>query len=241
MNKPLLFFLKLQQWPIVEQLRLEEALLRADTRNWCLINEGSSSPSIVLGISGIPEQLICPKNYARKPISIIRRFSGGGTVVVDEETLFVTFICNTHETGVPCYPKQLLDWTEKFYRPTLHRANFSIRENDYVLGELKCGGNAQYFRKERWLHHSTLLWDYDAELMNTLLIPPKMPNYRQNRPHLNFLCKIKDYLNSKKELEEGIKETLRQNFDLQQASVEQAFSVIQRPHRKATMVLDKFL
>ncbi len=45
--------LQLQNMPILEQLRLEEALLRADDRNWILINRGSP-PAIVMGISGKP-------------------------------------------------------------------------------------------------------------------------------------------------------------------------------------------
>ena len=41
--------------PILQQLRLEEALLRTDDRNWCLINDGGPNdlpPSVVMGISG---------------------------------------------------------------------------------------------------------------------------------------------------------------------------------------------
>lgn len=44
--------LHLQKVPILRQLLLEEALLRADTRNWCIINNGTSVPAIVMGISG---------------------------------------------------------------------------------------------------------------------------------------------------------------------------------------------
>ena len=42
---------------ILEQLKMEEALLRAGTGNWCLVNEGAS-PAIVIGISGKTEELI---------------------------------------------------------------------------------------------------------------------------------------------------------------------------------------
>ena len=40
---------------ILQQLRLEEALLRADDRNWCILNDGApptAPPAIVMGISG---------------------------------------------------------------------------------------------------------------------------------------------------------------------------------------------
>ena len=44
--------IRTRQLPILRQLRLEEALLRADSGNWCFINDGTSIPAVVLGISG---------------------------------------------------------------------------------------------------------------------------------------------------------------------------------------------
>ena len=41
----------LKNVPVWQQLAIEEALLRADDENWCVINEGSA-PAIVFGISG---------------------------------------------------------------------------------------------------------------------------------------------------------------------------------------------
>lgn len=45
-------FLKLAGVPILQQLQLEEALLRATKHNWFLINEGTPQPSVVMGVSG---------------------------------------------------------------------------------------------------------------------------------------------------------------------------------------------
>lgn len=44
--------LRLRGFPILQQLQLEEALLRADAGNWFLINDGTPDPAVVLGISG---------------------------------------------------------------------------------------------------------------------------------------------------------------------------------------------
>ena len=38
--------------PLLRQLKLEEALLRADGGNWCLVNDGAASVTAVLGLSG---------------------------------------------------------------------------------------------------------------------------------------------------------------------------------------------
>lgn len=37
---------------VLRQLKLEEALLRADTGNWCIVNDGVDKPAAVLGLSG---------------------------------------------------------------------------------------------------------------------------------------------------------------------------------------------
>jgi len=45
-------FLRLAAMPILQQLQLEEALLRATSHSWFLMNEGTPEPSIVMGVSG---------------------------------------------------------------------------------------------------------------------------------------------------------------------------------------------
>ena len=60
------------------------------------------------------------------------------------------------------YPEEIMRWSAEIYRDVIPQ--FHLRENDYVLGNLKFGGNAQYICKESWIHHTTLLWDYDPAL-----------------------------------------------------------------------------
>lgn len=49
---PLMKLIKLRGMPILQQLHLEERLLRTSSDNWCLINDGTNSPAIVMGLSG---------------------------------------------------------------------------------------------------------------------------------------------------------------------------------------------
>src|ERR1700722_19149884 len=108
-------FLHLSQYPIYDQLLLEEALLRSDARNWCLINEGTPT-AIVMGISGKKEELIDTARAQEDRIPVIKRFSGGGTVIVDENTFFVTFICQKEIHDFSPYPEPILRWHEGLYR-----------------------------------------------------------------------------------------------------------------------------
>jgi lipoate---protein ligase len=93
-------FARLKNVHIFEQLRLEELLLRQDNSCWCLINSGPKIPAIVTGFSGKVPELVNIEAAKRDNIGVIRRFTGGGTVVVDENTFFVSFICNVSEVNI---------------------------------------------------------------------------------------------------------------------------------------------
>lgn len=203
--------LRLRSFPICEQLRLEETLLRHSADNWCLINEGSPT-TIVMGISGKEEELVHLSQASQDGIPLIKRFSGGGTVIVDENTLFVTFICQKTLHSFSPYPEPIMRWTASLYKKAFQHPLFSLRENDYVIGDKKCGGNAQYIRKERWLHHTSFVWDYRKENMDYLLHPQKTPAYREGRSHSDFLCSLKESFPCKQTLIEHIIQALHSEF-----------------------------
>lgn len=71
---------------------------------------------------------------------------------------------------------------------------FALRENDFALGGRKFGGNAQYISRGRWVHHTSLLWDYDDHTMGMLRQPPKQPEWRRSRAHSDFVCKLRQEL-----------------------------------------------
>lgn len=225
--------LYLSHLPILEQLEIEEALLRADNQEWCLINSGSP-PAIILGISAKPEDHLNLSLVKKHGVPVIKRFSGGGTVYVDEQTLFVTFIRN-HETP---FPRQILSWSEEIYRPLFASLPFEVKENDYVFGDKKFGGNAQYIKKGRFLHHSSFLWDFCAKKMNYLLLPKRRPKYRGDRPHGEFLCKLKDYFPSKEELLCSLKKELANHFLISEVSLPEITPILTAPHRKATALYE---
>jgi len=228
---------QLQDVSILQQLRWEEALLRCDSRSWCLINHGTT-PAIVMGISGQLEQLVCLNRLRRDPLPIIRRFSGGGTVVVDEQTLFSTFICNADALPIQPYPRDIMRWTERFYQPVFSEQPFAMRENDFVIGERKFGGNAQSIIKGRWLHHSSLLWDYNSTLMDYLTLPAKRPNYRQDRPHCSFLCKLSDYFDQLDAVKSKVVESLSAHFKVFHSTIEELDRIANTPHRMSTQLIN---
>lgn len=55
---------------------------------------------------------------------------------------------------------------------------FSHLISDYVFGNRKFGGNAQSIIKNRWIHHTSFLWDYEVRNMAYLKLPVRAPEYR---------------------------------------------------------------
>ncbi|KAJ0988544.1 hypothetical protein J5N97_006900 [Dioscorea zingiberensis] len=181
--------------PILRQLRMEEKLLRSTSENWCIINDGTSDPTIVMGVSGKVQELVNVESVMGDGIPVIRRFSGGGTVIVDGGTVFVSLICNKGAVpGLQPYPRSIMDWTGELYGRVFGGfGDFHLRENDYAFGSRKFGGNAQSITKDRWIHHTSFLWDYDVKNMGYLKQPTRAPKYRLERHHMEFLCRMKDY------------------------------------------------
>ena len=223
----------LKNTPILEQLQLEESLLRTDDRSFCLINIGSPV-AIVMGISGDPELLVDLERMKKDPVPLIRRFSGGGTVVVDENTLFVTFIMNKIDLDVVPFPEPILRWSTELYQSAWQIPFFHLTENDYAIENKKCGGNAQYLKKDRWVHHTSFLWDFKQENMNRLLLPQKRPTYRGNRTHTDFLCKLKNYSPDLSILISSLKKELVKRFYITEFNLA---AWVAQPHRQATHLL----
>ncbi|MCH9614639.1 MAG: hypothetical protein SP1CHLAM54_13980 [Chlamydiia bacterium] len=219
----------LKNTPILEQLKLEEGLLRTKEEDYCLINEGSPR-AIIMGISGKHEELVHPSAFEAN-IPVIKRYSGGGTVIVDENTVFVSFICNKASHDFPAYPEPIMRWSEGIYKKVFNLDDFGIQGNDYAIGNLKCGGNAQYIRKDRFVHHTTFLWDYSPENMEYLLMPKSQPKYRENRTHDEFLTRLKNHLPSKEEFIARLKK----QFNTSDSDI----PILEENYRQSTIQINK--
>ncbi|KAL6994208.1 hypothetical protein U1Q18_012315 [Sarracenia purpurea var. burkii] len=193
---PLMNLVRFKGVPILKLLQLEEQLLRTSSDNWCIINDGTNAPNIVMGLSGKASELLELGPVLQDRVPVIRRFTGGGTVVVDPGTIFVTLICNKDAVpGVQPYPHSIMYWTSLLYNKVFEGINdFQLRENDYVFGNCKFGGNAQSITRKRWIHHTSFLWDFEGKNMGYLKLPQKAPEYRLARCHTEFVCRMRDYM-----------------------------------------------
>lgn len=46
-------------------------------------------------------------------MTLIRRYTGGGTVVVDENTIFTSFIMNESDVPSKPFPRDIMNWSER--------------------------------------------------------------------------------------------------------------------------------
>lgn len=262
--KPSAMLLRLRNVPRLRALRLEEALFRTDKRSWLITSEWDdpaaakneaaaaaaheAAQAVVLGISGKPREMVHEDIIAEAGVPLIKRFTGGGTVICDADTLFVTFIAAAEALPeIAPYPEPILEWTSHIYSDALERCGvdgFRVNANDYCLGELKFGGNAQSISGKRWLHHTSLLWDYQPERMEMLKQPPKQPDYRRNRPHGDFVRGLRSAFataghdrEGRSALMEAIVSSTAERFELEPVSQAEAEQATALPHRKVTRFL----
>ena len=207
-----IYLITLQNTPIEKQLELEERLLKNDKRSLLILNF-SPPKAIVMGSSQNACDVIHLHKAKEFEVPIIKRFSAGGCVILDSDTIMASFIINHKDIAVDSYPKAIMEWTESFYKDALNIPNFHLKDNDYAINDKKVGGNAQYIKKDRFVHHSSFLWDYNSTTMDILSHPPKEPSYRNKRRHDEFLTTLKPHL-SKKDFYSSIKNALGKKFTL---------------------------
>lgn len=110
--------------------------------------------------------------YVReKGIRVVRRLSGGGAVYHDLGNVNFTFIASADH-------KQAFDFGT-FCRPVVRAlANLGVTaetngRNDMTIDGKKFSGNAQYRKRNRVMHHGTILYDSDLSVLGKALVVPK--------------------------------------------------------------------
>ncbi|HQL40659.1 MAG TPA: lipoate--protein ligase family protein, partial [Anaerolineaceae bacterium] len=100
-------------------------------------------------------------------VQVVRRLSGGGAVYHDMGNLNFTFIGDA-EGNKFNFQKLSQPIVQTLQQMGVADVHFSGR-NDILIGEKKISGNAQFVRGNRLLHHGTLLFHSDLDMVSRVL------------------------------------------------------------------------
>ena len=180
-----------------ENLACDEALLDA-----CESGEGDEvlrfweSPEYFV-VVGYANKVAAEVNTAAceaRGIPVLRRCSGGGTVVQGPGCLNYALILRFDEAG----PLRSISTANQFIMERNRGALASLTSRLQVCGHtdlavngMKFSGNSQRRRRHALLFHGTLLLSFDLALVSELLpIPSKQPDYREARAHGEFITNL---------------------------------------------------
>jgi lipoate-protein ligase A len=188
-----------------DNLALDEALLIA-------AEEGSGGEvlrlwelqtlAIVLGAGGSVAIDVNVAACEEDGIPIVRRSSGGGTVLLGPGSLcFSLVLAYDRAPGldqIPLSNKYVLNHILKALQPIAPSAVLAgtsdlaiAREENVGTEPVKFSGNAQQRKRRHFLHHGTLLCGFDLTLISRYLnAPERQPPYRLDRPHGAFVANL---------------------------------------------------
>ncbi|MCC6696373.1 MAG: lipoate--protein ligase family protein [Candidatus Hydrogenedentes bacterium] len=151
----------------------------------------SPIPFVVLGVSQVLREHVAERVCEADGIPVLRRCSAGGCVLQGPGCLNYTLVL-THERhpevatirGSYCHILgRVCEVLRKRGLSASHKGT-----SDIAIGGRKVSGNAQKRRRRAILHHGTLLYDMDPELMERYLREPiDRPQYRGERTHRGFV------------------------------------------------------
>lgn len=149
--------------------------------------------AVVLGVSRSVSLEVHEQECARRGVAIVRRASGGGTVVVGPGTVQYAFVF-PHEAGRE--PPSLGEVRQRCNTAVVRAlAEAGVtepvgtdRSGDLHIDDRKVGGLALRRQRDATLLHGTLLVQPDLEMIAAVLRHPlREPEWRRGRPHAEFL------------------------------------------------------
>jgi lipoate-protein ligase A len=188
-------FLSLTLPTLMQNVALDEAMLldcEAGTGREVLRIWELEKPAVVLGAGAIFAEDVNRPACAADAVPVLRRSTGGGTVLLGQGCLLYSLVLSYRHapplTTIGGSYEYILDRLCAFLGvPDLQREGTS----DLAIGGRKVSGNAQQRKRTYLLHHGSLLYNFDARAVdNYLHLPSRQPEYRNQRPHGEFLANL---------------------------------------------------
>ena len=202
-----------------ENLALDEALLdQAEADESCsevLRLWEPEAPMVVVGRSSKLAQEVKADECRRRGIPVLRRSSGGTSIVAGPGCLMYAVILSLKERpelrAIDQAHRFVLDHLAAALAPLIPHVRCR-GTSDLVLSEqekcppvagvscdqdtkaseaLKVSGNSVRVKRDWLLYHGTLLYNFPIELIEACLpMPPREPDYRGGRSHRQFVANL---------------------------------------------------
>ncbi len=178
-----------------------------------------NEPSVVIGKNQNINAELNLDYVKEKNIHIVRRITGGGAVYHDLGNINYSFISGTRTEGIDFayFTKPIIDALRSL------GVNVSLSgRNDIEIDNKKISGNAQCTADGRTLHHGTLLFDTDLDVLSKALhVDEEKIKAKAIRSTRSRVTNLKSYLNMKssRELIEYLSEYIINEFSPEIVSV----------------------
>jgi lipoate---protein ligase len=171
---------------------------------------------IVLGYSNSVQAEVDIEACQTAGIPILRRSSGGGTVVQGPGCLDYTLVLRTSTEGplatIPGTNRYVMDRQRRALEHVIGGGVEVQGHTDLAISTLKFSGNSQRRKGKFLLFHGVFLLDFDLSyVIRFLKHPSREPSYRKGRRHEEFLRNLGIAATAVKESmrsEWGVEETL---------------------------------
>jgi lipoate-protein ligase A len=181
-----------------ENLACEEALLdQAEARGGggFLRFWESPVPFVVLGHGNKLAAEVNLEACRAAGVPVLRRCSGGGTVLQGPGCVNYALILPIGEAGplatITGANRFIMERHRDALAALLGRAVTVEGHTDLAVAGRKFSGNAQRRKRTHLLFHGSFLLNFDLALIEQFLLPPpRQPEYRLGRGHLDFLTRI---------------------------------------------------
>lgn len=150
---------------------------------------------VVLGYANRAEEEVNVEACLAQGIPILRRCSGGGTVLLGPGCLNYSLVLPLDAAPALAVISSANQFILERHRDAIGAAiGLAITlegHTDLALYGRKFSGNAQRRKRAHLLFHGGFLLDFDVRLLSALLrMPPRQPDYRRARAHADFLTRL---------------------------------------------------
>ena len=164
----------------------------------------SPDPIVVVGRSSRVAAEVNEAFCRRESIPILRRSSGGAAIVTGSGCLMyalvLSYAVRPELKDITRAHSFILQQLAASLGPLVSRAgtitcagtsDLTLRDEKDVGSARKFSGNSLRVKRTHLLYHGTLLYAFDLGLIEKCLrTPPRQPDYRNVRPHVDFVMNL---------------------------------------------------